>query len=151
MRPVRIAGADPRPLGAPQDWDEERHGHCTALFIRRETVNGSPYMRSAHEVEPHEALCMLAGAHLTLGIQGVEHPVVQMGLAHLPEDFEPVMIARRFTTETGRKMVRVEMMFAKGNGQRIYANEDVDGTLADAVSTGITRIEALARIQGWLE
>lgn len=150
MRPVRIAGAEERPLGAPLDWDAEKHGTCGGLFIRRESKGGMAYMRSAWEVESGEAITFLAGAKLTLGIQGVDHPVVQLGIDFIPEDFEPVLAARRFTAGDGRPMARVEMMFAKANGQRIFANVHVDGTFADAVSMGIIQIENFARQEGWL-
>lgn len=149
MRATRIEGADPRPLGAPADWNEETHGHCGALFIRREVHSGVPYMRSAWEVESNEAALLFAGARLTLGIQGQMHPVVQLGVSDLPPDFEPVMTARRFTATDGRPCVRVEMLFPHGGGRRGFCEEHVDGTLADAVSSAIIRIEALARREGW--
>ena len=151
MRPTRIAGSEPKPLGAPADWSEETHGKCAALFIRREEVDGLPYMRSAWEVDPNEAGLLLAGAVVTLGISGTCHPVVQMGTAQLPEDFEPVVTARRFTNTGGHPMVRVEMLYPHDGGKRGTINVHVDGTLADAISTGVTKIEELAREQGWIE
>lgn len=151
MRAVRIAGADPLPLGAPRDWNEAQHGHCGGLFIRRELIDGIPYMRSAWEVEATEAALLFAGARMTLGIQGTEHPVVQMGLTPLPDDFEPTVMARRFTHVSGTPCVRVEMLFAHAGGRRGFCEVKVDGTLADAVSEGVTRIEALARREGWIE
>lgn len=151
MRPARISGADPLPLGAPRDWNEEQHGHCAALFIRRECIDGIAYMRSSWEVESGEAALMLAGANMTLGIQGFEHPVVQLGVGQLPPDFDPVLTARRFTHVSGLPFVRVEMLFPHAGGQRGYCEVHVDGTLADAISTGVTRIEALARKEGWIE
>ena len=150
MRPVRIAGADPRPLGAPVDWNEG-NGHCGALFVRREVNDGVHYMRSAWEVETTEAALLFAGARLTLGIAGNCHPVVQLGVSELPPDFEPVINARRFTATDGRPCVRVEMLFAHAGGRRGFCEEHVDGTLADAVSSAIIRIEELARREGWVE
>jgi hypothetical protein len=151
MRPARISGADPKPLGAPPDWNEAEHGHCGGLFIRRENLAGVHFMRSAWEVETGEAALMLAGAPLNLGVQGHAHPVVQLGVGSLPVDFEPVVTARRFNDLKGRPMVRVEMLFPYVGGRRGFAEEHVDGTLADAVSTAITRIEKLARDEGWTE
>lgn len=151
MRPVRINGADPQPLGAPEDWTEEKHGHCGALFIRRERIAGVAYMRSAWEVEAPEAARLLAGARLTLGVAGDRHPVVQLGVGDLPSDFEPTVMARRFTDLVGRPVVRVEMLFPHAGGRRGFCEVLVDGTLADAVSQGVTRIEALARREGWTE
>jgi hypothetical protein len=151
MRPARIIGADPKPLGAPPDWSEETHGHCGALFIRREKINGVPYMRSAWDVEAIEAAQLLAGANVTLGIQGCAHPVVHLDIGDLPADFEPVMTARRFSDLTGRSMVRVEMLFPHAGGRRSYSEVPVDGALAEAVAIGIVRIEELARSRGWVE
>lgn len=151
MRPTRISGADPTPLGAPRDWNEQESGHCAALFIRREKVGGVNYMRSAWDVDHGEAAMLYAGAKLTLGVAGTEHPVVQLGVADLPADFEPVVHAQRFTRTDGQPCVRVEMLFPHGGGMRAFANVRVDGTLADAVSTGVVQIEAFARKNGWIE
>lgn len=134
MRPTRIAGADPLPLGAPPDWNEATDGPCSALFVRRENVAGVAFMRSAWEVDAAEAIYMLAGAKLTLGIAGQKHPVVALGIDPLPSDFEPVTMARRFTTPSGQAAVHVEMLFPYGGGQRAYANVLVaDGGLAAAI------------------
>lgn len=150
MRPTRIAGADPRPLGAPPDWNEEEAGHCAALFIRREQIDGVHYMRSAWEVEHGEAAFLYAGARLTLGVAGQQHPVVQLGITDLPDDFEPVVHARRFTHTDGRACVRVEMLFPHEGGQRAFSSVSIgDSTLAQAVATGINQIEAFARKNGW--
>jgi len=151
MRTIRIAGADPKPLGAPPDWNEAESGHCGALFVRRELIDGVHYMRSAWEVDHGEAALLYAGAKLTLGVAGQQHPVVQLGVADLPDDFEPVVHARRFTHTDGRPCVRVEMLFPHEGGQRAFANVHVDGTLADAISTGVTQIETFARKQGWTQ
>jgi hypothetical protein len=152
MRPARISGADPRPLGAPADWSEETHGHCGALFVRREVIAGIAYMRSAWEAEAPEAQALLAGARLTLGIAGHCHPVVQLGIGDLPADFEPVMTARRFADlKTGRPKVRVEMLFPHAGGRRGFVEVPVDGELAAAVAAGVALIEQLAQHEGWVE
>jgi hypothetical protein len=118
MKPAVIANARPKPLGAPSDWKPDQNGHCSALFVRDEEVNGVHYMRSAWEVDAHEAALLYAGARLTLGIAGNSHPVVQLGMTELPVDFEPVVHARRFAALDGKPMVRVEMLFAHGGGRR---------------------------------
>jgi hypothetical protein len=151
VRPARISGADPKPLGAPEDWSEEKHGHCGALFIRRDREAGVAYMRSAWEVEATEAAFLFAGARLTLGVAGHCHPVVHLGVGDLPADFEPTVMARRFSDMKGKPSVRVEMLFPHGGGRRGFCEVHVDGKLADAVSQGVTRIEALARREGWIE
>lgn len=150
MQPTRISGSDARPLGAPQDWNEAEHGHCGGLFVRRELIDGLPYMRSAWEVTPQEAGLLLAGARLTLGVSGHQHPVVQMGVAELPPDFEPVVYARRFTDPKGTAMVRVEMTFPP-DGRRGYSSVPVLGRLCDAVAAGVEHIENMARKEGWIE
>lgn len=152
MRSTRIEGADPKPLGAPRDWSEETHGHCGALFIRREKVDGMPFMRSSWEADAEESLRFLAGGTLHLGIQGTCHPVVQVGPGTLPEDFEPVMQGRRLIDPEGRPYVRVEMLFAYQGGRRAYAeNYMKDGQFADTVARCVDQIEQLARAKGWIE
>ncbi|MBS67228.1 MAG: hypothetical protein CMK98_02945 [Pseudomonas sp.] len=149
MRAVRIAGADPKPLGAPPDWNERSDGHCSALFVRREQIGGVGYMRSAWEVEASEAAFLLAGAKLTLGIAGEQHPVVQLGVDALPPDFEPIVTARRYTDATGAACVYVEMLFPHEGGQRAYSKVQIAHTFADAVALGVKQIEDYARAHGW--
>lgn len=150
MRATRIPGADALPLGAPPDWKEDESGHCGALFVRREQIDGVAYMRSAWEVDHGEAAMLYAGARLTLGVAGNCHPVVQLGIADLPPDFEPVVHARRFNHTDGRACVRVEMLFPHGGGQRAFANVAVgDDGLAPAVAIGIDQIEKFALNQRW--
>ncbi len=150
MRPTRIPGADPQPLGAPPDWNEDESGHCGALFVRREQIGGVAYMRSAWEVDHGEAAFLYAGARLTLGVAGQCHPVVQLGITPLPPDFEPVVHARRFTHTDGRACVRVEMLFPHEGGQRAFANVAIgSSSLAAAVASGIDQIEQFALKNGW--
>lgn len=151
MRAVRIAGADPTPLGAPPDWNPETDGHCGALFIRRDVEGGVAFMKSAWEVEAVEASMLFAGARLVLGVAGDRHPVVNLSTTELPADFEPVVTARRISSLDGKPLVRVEMLYPYGGGSRGFVEVHVDGTLADAISTGVTLIEALARRNGWVE
>lgn len=151
MRPTRIPGADPKPLGAPRDWKEDEHGHCGALFIRREKVEGVDYMRSAWEIEPGEAACFAAGARLILGVQGHQHPVVHLAIGDLPPDFDPFIMARKFITPCGKTMARVEMTFPHGGGRRAYSQVPVGGSFAQAVAAGVSNCEDFARAQGWIE
>lgn len=152
MRPTRIDGSGDTPLAAPDDWNEAESGHCGALFVRREQVDGVHYMRSAWDVEHSEAAFLYAGAKLTLGVAGLQHPVVQLGVSALPDDFEPVVHARRYTDTRARPCVRVDMLFPHGGGQRAYSNVLVgeDG-LAPAVALGIEQIETFARTHGWIQ
>lgn len=150
MRARRITGADPIPLGAPADWKEDENGQCTALFVRREKIDGIDFMRSAWDADPGEAMKMFAGAPMIAGISGQNHAVVHYVVGELPETFEPVVMARRFTTPDGHAAVRVEMLFPDEGGRRLFANVLIDGTLADAISIGVTRVENFARNKGWI-
>lgn len=149
MRTTRIEDALPRPLGAPLNWSEQTDAHCGDLFIRPETIDGIMYMRSAWEMDAHEPLMMLAGAKLILGIAGNVHPVVNMGVDTLPQDFDPVVMARHFTTPTGEAAVRVEMLFAPSHRATVSVMINGD-TFPAAVAIGITSCEKLARSEGWL-
>lgn len=151
MRPAKISGADPKPLGAPADWSEEKHGHCGALFIRRENISGVGFMRSAWEAEADEAHQLLAGAKMILGVAGQGHPVVHLAVGDLPADFEPVLTARRFADLTGRPCVRVEMLYPHAGGRRGFCEVPVEGTLGAAIAQGLERIETLAKERGWVE
>lgn len=149
MQPTRIKDAEPRPLGAPSDWNEAENGHCGGLFVRREDVAGVPFMRSAWEASPADAGLLLAGARVHLGVAGLTHPVVQLSVGDLPPDFEPVVTARRFTAPSGTPMVRVEIVYPP-DGRRGYSSVPVLLGLADAVSVGIQHIEQMARKEGWI-
>lgn len=151
MRPTRIPGADPTPLGAPHDWKDDQNGHCGALFVRRDQISGVEFMRSAWEVDPSEAAMLYAGARLTLGVQGRQHPVVHLQVGELPETFDPVVHARRFTRPDGRPYVRVEMLFPYGGGRSAYAEQPVTGSFSYAVSLAIAMIEQLAQTHGWTD
>lgn len=150
MRPIKISGADEKPLGAPPDWKPDEAGHCSALFVRREQSGGMPMMRSAWEVDDNEAIMLFAGGRLTLGVAGTCHPVVQLGVADLPDDFEPVVHARRFTAPDGRPCVRVDMLFSANGPRRAYAQIALgDGGLAPAIALGVEQIEQFALKNGW--
>lgn len=151
MRAARISGAEAKPLGAPDNWTEETHGHCQALFIRREEISGVHFMRSAWDAEANEAHLMLAGAKLVLGVAGHAHPVVHMTVGDLPSDFEPVMTARRFSDLHGKAMVRVEILYPHAGGRRGFCEIEVEHSLAEAVAVGIVRVETLAREKGWID
>jgi hypothetical protein len=151
MKPVRITRAHPQPLDAPLDWDRDENGHCGRLFIRLETIEGVPYMRSAWEAEQDEALFLLAGGKLILGISGNKHPVVHLAMEDLPEEFQPAVTARQMATLDGTQGVRVEMLWAvKGQGRRAFVEIDLAGrSYPEAVALGMTQLAALAEQKGW--
>jgi hypothetical protein len=137
MRPIRIEGAEPKPLNAPADWVEETHGHCQGLFVRREIAAGGLHlMRSAWALE--------------LGVAGQCHPVVQLSVGKLPAEFEPVVNARRWTTPDGHRMVRVEMIFPHAGGCRAFSNQPVSESFAVAVARGVQAVEEYARSVRWI-
>jgi hypothetical protein len=147
MNPARIEG-DAVPLGKPQDWQDDENGHCSTLWVRHDLDRGVSFLRSAWEVEADEAGWMLAGAKLQLGIAGTAHPVVNLGLGPIPEDFTPPLTVQRMVTPSGFAAVRVVMYLP--NKMRVHADALLgsDG-LAPAVSLAIVEIEALCRREGW--
>jgi hypothetical protein len=150
MKPVRIVGALPDPLNAPADWTED-NGRCGRLFIRVDIEQGVPFMKSAWEAEPEDALLLLGGAKVILGISGNRHPVVNLGVAQLPEDFAPVVTARQFAALDGTAAIRVDMLFDAHGGRRGFCEVRLDGrTYAEAVEHGIDQIVVLARREGWV-
>lgn len=151
MRSIKISGAEPKPLGAPPDWNPETSGHCAGLFVRRENIGGLPFMRSAWEVDAIEAAYLLAGASIGLGVQGHQHPVVNLGVLPLPDDFEPVIYSRRYTAPDGRPCLHVEMLIAADGPRRIFSNVLIgDNGLAPAMALAVEQIEQLARTRGWI-
>lgn len=148
MNPVKIEG-DAIRLGAPRDWSDADHGRCSALWVRIDSVDGLPFMRSAWEPDADDAGLLLAGAKVQLGICGTTHPVVQLGLGPLPEDFIPPLTVEQAITPEGLKTVKV-VMFVRG-GQKITAAATLgtDG-LGPAVALAIGEIETLAAAEGLL-
>lgn len=152
-QPARIDNALPKPLAAPADWDPATNGHCAGLFIRVDQSDGLTYMRSAWDVQHDETLHLLAGAKMVLGISGIQHPVVNMAVDQLPEDFQPAYTVRQIVTLGGIAAARVEGLYpAKGRPQRIFVEEPIDAAgLSITVGRAIDKIEELARKNGWVE
>lgn len=151
MRARRITGAEPEPIGAPKGWSEEEHGHCTALFVRKDKLEGIDFLSSAWEGDDGDVIKQLAGGGVILGIAADQHPVVHMAVGDLPEQFDPVLIARPFTNPKGEPFIRAEMIFPVNGGSRVMASEAVLGDLSAAIARAVIRIEAHARNQGWIE
>lgn len=150
MRARKITGAEPTPIGAPPNWREEENGHCTALFVRKERLDGIDFLRSAWEGDDGDIIRQLAGAGVVLGVSAPEHPVVHMVVSDLPDVFDPVLVARRFTAPNGDPMVRVEMLYPNNGGSRVTAKELIATDLGAAIARGVARIEAHARKEGWI-
>lgn len=146
MTPVRIDG-DAKPLGAPPDWKEADHGRCATLWVRMDDDNGLPFMRSAWEVTSEEAGLLLAGAKVQLGICAPAHPVVNLGLGPVPDDFPPPLTVEQFRLPTGAKAVRVTMYLP--GPRKVFSTVQLgDDQLGPAVAVGIAEIEKLAKAEG---
>lgn len=78
MPTIKVIAGRTRVLGAPPNWTPENHGHCSALPVRDEVIDGLPWMVSAHEFSPTEIKALTEGAVLELWIQGTTHPVIGM-------------------------------------------------------------------------
>ncbi len=75
MHPGRIEGATRR-LGAPQNWEKEKHGHCAALTIKDDVLDsGVPVMASVWFPTPEEIAALAAGAPVKLWVVGRWAPV----------------------------------------------------------------------------
>jgi hypothetical protein len=141
-------------LPKPIDWDDQQNGHCAALPVKIETIGGVPYMRSAWDIEATEALQLLCGARLVLGVAGHRHPVVQMKVEDLPVDFQPGYTVRRITSLGGCLCARVETLMPRPDGmaQMIYCEEPITGEgMAITVGRAIDRIDDLARKNGLID
>lgn len=148
MQPAIINGATEAP-GQPKGWDSERSGAVSALFIRREVDGGVPWMRSAWDAEQKEIGLLLAGAKVVLGVAGVQHPVVNMRVAELPDDFEPVITARRYKCPNRGAVARVEGIFAlPPDGLRVWSECPIVSTFADAFAAAMAECEKFARDAG---
>lgn len=143
MNPARIDGATIA-LAAPCDWQEDEHGRCSTLWVRRDiSADGLAFLRSAWEVNAEEALSILGGAKLQLGIAGSSHPVVNLGIGPLPEDFTPPLIAEQVICD-GVRAVKVQVLFP--NRQRVFAAVSIgeDG-LGAALKMAVDEIAGFAR------
>ena len=70
------------PIGAPLNWNPDKHGPCGTLnvLIRppEAAADGLPWMTSAYRLTPAEQACMAHGGVLFLSIVGQAHPVISM-------------------------------------------------------------------------
>ena len=148
MNPAKIDG-DAIPLGKPGNWSDDDHGRCATLWVRLDVDNGVPFMRSAWDVEAEEAGWLLAGAKMQLGICGTSHPVVNLGLGPIPEDFAPPLTVQQMIQPDGARSARVTMYLP--SRMRIFAEARIeDGGLGAAVAVAIHEIEAFGRREGLL-
>jgi hypothetical protein len=134
----------------PADWDEAKNGHCGTLFTRADEIDGVDFMHSAWDVEAREALLLLGGAKLILGISGRRHPVVHLNVEQLPETFPPVHMVREVTLLDGRPAVRVDSLYAHGNdAKRVYCEQLIeDGDVPAATAEAMRQAIAFAKASG---
>lgn len=87
MHPGRIEGAT-RTLGAPQNWEKERHGPCGGLPIRDVVLpdSGLNAMGSVWFPTPEEIAALVEGAPIQLWVLGSTHPVVALMVGKTPCD-----------------------------------------------------------------
>lgn len=143
MQPAIIKGHTRQytaPVGRPE---------VATLFVREEVVDGHPVIRSAWDAEQKEVGLLLAGAKVVLGIVAEVHPVVNLGVTDLPDDFDPVFTARRFRCPTRGNVARVEaLVCAPPEHIRFWAEEPIVVGFGDAFASAIASIEARAREKG---
>lgn len=72
-------------LGAPDDWDKQKQGHCAGLPVRKEVTNVGLQMTSAWLPTPEEIARIAAGAPIYLTVVGGMHPPVAMTVGPIPE------------------------------------------------------------------
>lgn len=148
MTPARIEG-DAFPLGKPANWNDDENGKCSTLWVRRDVDQGVPFLRSAWDVDSDEAGWLLAGAKVQFGLCVPQHPVINVGLGPIPEDFAPPVTVQQIIKPNGGRATRVTMFLP--NRQKIFAEAWIgDEGLGAAVKFAIDEIEALARREGWL-
>jgi hypothetical protein len=105
MRPVHHP-AHTRTFGAPADWSPEKDGECSALEIADVLgAGGLQFMESRWEPDDEELAALQAGGAITLGIQGVRHPVVYLAVAPppVPDEGEGEQLA------TGDALIRLKI------------------------------------------
>jgi hypothetical protein len=121
MQAVRIDHANPRPLGAPEDWTEE-NGHCGGLFIREELIAGGQ-----HPV-------------VSLGVGQLPPdfaPVATVRQFAALDGTPAIRVEMLFDADGGRRG------FAE-------CRLDVGRTWAESVQFGIEQVTELARREGWI-
>lgn len=65
-------------LGAPNDWDAEKHGECGGLPIAFDPSSGA--MTSCWVLEPEDIAALAAGGRVYLTVFANRHPVVAMAV-----------------------------------------------------------------------
>jgi hypothetical protein len=144
MQPAIIQGHN-RTFSAPSGC-----GGVGTLFVRAETDDGLYLLRSAWEAEQGEVGFLLAGAKLHLGINAQIHPIVNLRVSDLPEDFQPVMTARRLNCPARGPIARVEAIIPHPpHGLRIWVERPILDGFAAAFVEGVVAIVEQARERGF--
>lgn len=154
MIPTRIEGAMENPLDAPADWNPDQNGHCGALFVRCDQVNGIRFLRSAWEALPSEALALLAGGKVELGLAARDHPVVNLGVAMPASGVNAAMSVRFLNEPDGTEYIRVDAIYPSATPDIIFCEarpKPLGMTNAAGIAAAIEQIEELARSRGLIE
>lgn len=155
MLPARIEDADTA-LRPPADWDEAQNGRCGSLPIRVERIDGVQFMISAWEVSTDEAMVLLAGGKVQLGVSGSAHPVVNLNVSPPSEQVWPVSMVREMLDNKGDHCVEVETMWpplegsTKAHRGRCVARI-ADGGVPMAVGLAFQELAKLAKQNRWVE
>ncbi len=80
MQNVEIA-LETRKIGAPQNWDVETMGECVTISVRDEPTSNGNVMTTAWRLTDDEIRALRQGGHLIIGVYGVNHPVLSLGIA----------------------------------------------------------------------
>lgn len=155
MRAARIEDADTA-LKPPTDWNADQNGHCSNLPIKVERVDGVTFMFSVWEVEGLEALTMVAGGKIRLGVSGTVHPVVNLGVQAPCDQVLPVSIVRQALDREGQPCVEVETMWPPRPGSTIASRGHCTICIGPAgmpmaVGIAFQELHKLAKAQGWVE
>lgn len=67
-----------QPIGAPKNWDADKHGTCEALCVLIEEADGFRSFTSAYRMTPAEQQALAGGGELFLRILAHQHPVISM-------------------------------------------------------------------------
>lgn len=139
MRPGRIADAH-RVFTGPAAGDG-----VSALATRREVIGGYVFATSAWEPEKDDAIRLLAGADVMLGISAPWHPVVRLTTGDVPLGGPPVLTVEHVTAQGTPEAVRVTMLIPgsaenPGPPKKVWCEMEVAGDFARAVAEGIRHL-----------
>ena len=84
MQPAPHPSATRR-IGAPRDWNAEKHGPCATIEVADVVQDGLGYMETIWRPDAEELAALNAGAGIVLGINGFDHPVIYLSVTVPPQ------------------------------------------------------------------